>query len=339
MSVKRSVIALAAACAATVALHAQTVTVKLATVAPANSSWDKALLDMGAVWAKTTSNRVTLRVYQGGTQGDERTVIRMMRPGVDQLQASLLMVSGLGEIDDAFNVFGLPFFFQSDAEANYVREKLTPLFEKRLDGKGFKLLAWGSGGWVQLFSKMPIKTLDEVKSAKLYTSQGDDKMVQWYKSNGFNPVALSSNDIPAQLKLPTGMINATPMPPYPALVLQIFRDAKYMLDVRVAPLLGAVVMTNSAWGRISPDDRTAIQSAAKAFETRMISEAPAQDAASVKTMQSRGLTVTALDSKAAAEFRAAAERLTASARGTMVPEDVFTQAMAERDAFRKTKGK
>jgi TRAP-type C4-dicarboxylate transport system substrate-binding protein len=129
------------------------------------------------------------------------------------------------------------------------------------------------------------------------------------------------------------------MPPYPALVLQIFRDAKYMLDVRVAPLLGAVVITNAAWGRVSADDRTAIMAAAKAFETRMVSEAPALDAESVKTMQSRGLTVTALDAKAAAEFHAAAERLTASARGTMVPEDVFNQAMAERDAFRKSKGK
>ena len=46
------------------------------------------------------------------------------------------------------------------------------------------------------------------------------------------------------------MIDAAPSPPYPALVLQIFRDAKYMLDVRVAPLLGALVMTNEAWNKI-----------------------------------------------------------------------------------------
>ena len=76
--------------------------------------------------------------------------------------------------------------------------KLTPLFEKRLEAKGFKLLAWGSGGWVQLFSKMPIKTLDEVKKAKIYTSEGDDKMVNWYKNNGFNPVAISLSRHPGR---------------------------------------------------------------------------------------------------------------------------------------------
>ena len=103
----------------------------------------------------------------------------MLRPGVDQMQSSLLTLPGLAEIDDAFNVFGLPFFFQSDEEAMHVRTKMTPLFEKRLEAKGLKLIAWGSGGWVQLFSKAPIKTLDEVKKAKIYTSEGDDKMVNW----------------------------------------------------------------------------------------------------------------------------------------------------------------
>jgi TRAP-type C4-dicarboxylate transport system substrate-binding protein len=261
----------------------------------------------------------------------------MMRPAANQMQGSLLMISGLAELDDAFNVFGMPFFFQSDEEATAVRAKLTPVFEKRLEAKGFKLLAWGSGGWVQLFSKMPIKTLDEVKKAKLYTSQGDDKMVQWYKANGFNPVALSSNDIPAQLKLGTGMINATPMPPYPALVLQIFQDAKYMLDVRLAPLLGGIVLTNTAWNKISADDKVKLTTAAKAFETRMNKEAPSLDASSVSTMTARGLTVTKLDAKAIAEFRAAAEKLVASSRGTMVPADIFDQAVQERDAYRKTK--
>ena len=162
MYLTRSLCALAVAIAATATLYAQNTTIRLATIVPANSSWHKALLEMGAAWTKDTGGRVNLRVYEGGTQGDERTVLRMMRPGVDQMQASLFMIAGLAEVDEAFNIFGMPFFFQSDDEAVAVREKLSPALEKRLDAKGYQLLAWGSGGWVQLFSKMPIKTLDEV---------------------------------------------------------------------------------------------------------------------------------------------------------------------------------
>jgi TRAP-type transport system periplasmic protein len=311
-------------------------TVKMATQAPVNSSWHKALLDMGAEWQTKTAGRVKLTIYAGGTQGSEDATIRMMRPGVDQLQANLLMLSGLSTIDDAFNVFGIPFFFQSDEEGLYVLEKLTPMLEKRLETKGYKLLAWGSAGWVQLFSKKPMTTLAEIKAAKLYTSQGNERMVQWYKANGFNPVALNANDIPAQLKLTTGMIDVAPSPPYPALLLQIFRDAKYMIDVRLAPLYGAVVLTNEAWNKIEPNDRPIVVAAAKNAEKRLLGDAPKLDADSINTMKSRGLTVTAVDPKNVASFRAEAEAFVKTMRGQMVPADVYDAAVRERDAFRKT---
>jgi TRAP-type C4-dicarboxylate transport system substrate-binding protein len=99
------------------------------------------------------------------------------------------------------------------------------------------------------------------------------------------------------------------------------------------------VVTNNAWNKISNEDRAKLVESAKAFEKRMNAEAPAQDASSVKTMQSRGLTVMTLDPKARAEFDAAAARLLTSARGSMVPAEIFDQAAQERDAFRKTKGK
>lgn len=311
-------------------------TIKLATQAPVNSSWHKALLDMGAEWDAKTSGRVKLTVYAGGTQGSEEATLRMMRPGVDQLQANLLMLPGLSAIDDAFNVFGIPFFFASDQEGQYVLEKLSPMLEKRLEVKGFKLLSWGSAGWIQLFSKKPILTLTEVKSAKLFTTQGDDRMVQWYKSNGFRPVALNPNDIPAQLKLSTGMIDAAPMPPYPGLLLQIFRDAKYMLDVDVAPLYGALLMSSEAWNKLSAADKAVVAAAAKNAEKRFLGEAPKLDADSIATMKSRGLTINAPDPKALASFRAEADRLVGSMRGTIVPADAYDAALRERDAFRKT---
>jgi TRAP-type C4-dicarboxylate transport system substrate-binding protein len=331
--------ALAAAVMALPVSAAAPITVRLATQAPVNSTWHKALLDMGAQWDAKTSGRVKATVYAGGMQGDEPSTVRMMRPGVDQLQASLLMVAGLAQLDDAFNVFGMPFFFQSDEEAAYVQQKLTPVLEKRLEAKGFRLLCWGSGGWVQLFSKKPLKTLDDVKAAKLYTSEGDDKMVQWYKNNGFHPVALAAKDIPAQLKLSAGMIDTAPSPPYPALVLQMFRDAKYMLDVRVAPLVGGLVITNTAWNKIDPADQKVVVDEAKAFEKRIMADAPKQDADSVATMKTRGLQVTTLDPKATSEFRAAAERLVPTLKGSIVPADIYDMAVQERDAFRKTKGK
>lgn len=313
--------------------------IKMATLVPANTSWHKALLDMGNVWSKNTQGRVTLTVYAGGTQGDESTVIKKMRPAIDQLQASFLTAAGLAELDEAFNVFAMPFFFESDQEEIAVEKKLTPILEQKLQAKGYHLLSWGTGGWVQVFSKKPLRSLADVKSAKLFTTKGADKWVQWYVANGFHPVALLPSDIPAQLKLSTGLIDTAPNPPYLALSLQLFRDAKYMLDLHIAPLTGAMIISNAAWNRISAEDRPKVTAAAQALEARVRAEAPAQDAESVKQMAARGLQVITLDPKAAAEFRTAANQLVSTMRGSMVPADVFDMAVQERDALRKSKGK
>ena len=112
-------------------LAAQKGAIKLATVVPAGSIWDNTLKQMGTEWEKATEGRVTLTVFSGGSQGDEATVLRKMR--LDALQAASLTVVGLGSIDSAFNVFNIPFFFESYGELNYVVDKLTPTLKKKLE--------------------------------------------------------------------------------------------------------------------------------------------------------------------------------------------------------------
>jgi TRAP-type C4-dicarboxylate transport system substrate-binding protein len=313
--------------------------VKLATLVPRNSLWYNALTDMGAAWTKATEGRVTLTVYEGGKLGDEPTTIKMMRPDVDSINAALLTAPGLAEVDDGFNVFSIPFFFQSDEEARAVRQKLAPALARRLEAKGLHLVNWGHGGWVQIFSKQPIRTIDDVKHAKLFTSQGDEKMVQWYRTNGFNPVTLKMTDMATGLT--TGLIDAAPSPAYAASVIQIYRSVNAMLDVRVGPLYGALVVADRVWTRISEDDRAKVLAAGQAMETSLDSAVPGQDAKAVLDMQARNpkLVITRLDDKALAAFRVEAERLSATMRGTLVPVDIYDQAVRERDAFRKPKGK
>jgi TRAP-type C4-dicarboxylate transport system substrate-binding protein len=110
-----------------------------------------------------------------------------------------------------------------------------------------------------------------------------------------------------------------------------------MLDVRVAPLYGALVMTEDAWNKIDAADRPAVIASAKTAEKRFLGEAPKLDADSVATMKSRGLTVTTLDPKAAAEFRAQAEIFVKTMRGNIVPADAYDAALKERDAYRKSR--
>ena len=51
---------------------------------------------------------------------------------------------------------------------------------------------------------------------------------------------------------------STPTPAYAALLLHMYDDAKFMLDIHVGPLLGALVVTNTAWNALSPDDQVKV---------------------------------------------------------------------------------
>ena len=328
-------LAIAVAIVMSVSIGAQApINIRLATLAPDNSPWTSALRSMGTAWEKATDRRVRLTVYAGTIPSESSAIARM---AVDGLQAATLMVAGLAEIDEGFNVFGVPFFFESDAELAHVQQKLTPLIRERLRAKRYHLINWGNAGWIQLFSKKPIRTLDDAKQAKLYTTEGNPKMVQWYTANGFHAVPLAAGEIPKQLTLPSGAINAAPIPPVYAVALQIFKDAPHMLDVRLAPLVGATVMTDTAWNKISPEDRAKMLAAASVMEQQINTQAPGLDAKSIAAMKTAGLQIVTLDAKAVAEFRGAAENLGATQRGAMIPSDVYDLAVREREAFRKAK--
>jgi TRAP-type C4-dicarboxylate transport system substrate-binding protein len=164
-------------------------------------------------------------------------------------------------------------------------------------------------------------------------------MVQWYTRNGFKPVPHRPTEIATAFA--TGLVEAAPSPAYAASIIQLYRSANFMLDLRIAPLFGATIVTDRVWTQMSADDRTRIIEAGLAMEKRLDLEVPGQDAKAVGDMQARNkkLQVTRLDAKAAAEFRAAADALTGTMRGTMVPADIFDMAVRERDAFRKMGGK
>lgn len=305
--------------------------VKLGTVVPDGSIWHQVLKQLGADWRRDTAGRVTLRVF-AGTQGDEPTMIRKMR--INQLQAASLTAIGLGDIDEAFNVFGIPMFYNSYAELDHVMDRLTPVLKARLEAKGFVLLNWGNAGWVQVFSKQPVKTVDDLKRLKLFTSAGDDRMVQWYKRNGFNPVPLAVTDMLTSLQ--TGMIDALPAPPLAALSFQWYTHTPYMLDIGLGPVVGATVITKRAWDEIDEADRARVLEAAAKAETRLQADVPKQDKAAIAEMEKRGLEIIPAGDRQA--WAAAARTFAETMRGSMVPADIFDQALRERDAYRSRAG-
>ena len=307
--------------------------VKMATLVPEGSVWDKALKEMGAQWKDASGGAVELRIYAGGVAGDEADVVRKMRVG--QLHAAALSVNGLIAIDKSFEIFQIPFFFASWEELYYVLDKLQPELVKRLEAKGYVFLQWGHGGWVHLFSRQPVKSLADLQKQKIFTWAGNDMMVELWRKGQFQPVALAATDILTGLQ--TGMVDVIPTPPLAALTLQWFRTTPNMLGEGLAPLVGATVISQKTWNSLTPEVRAKLLELAKTTDARLAQEIPQQDKQAIEQMKQRGLTVTAIDAAGKAAWQKAADDMATGVRATVGDKALLDLAIAARNEFRAKK--
>ena len=330
---RRHVILLALACAIVFPSHAPAAgrPIKLATLVPEGSVWVKELKALAGDAKTRTAGRVDIRIYPGGIAGDDPDVVRKLRIG--QLQAATLSVTGLQDIDSGFGVFAIPRFFASYDELFHVIDAMTPYYTARLDKEGFVLLGWGSAGWVNLFTAKPIYSPNDLKHLKMFVWAGDNKMTQWWKTNGYHPVPLAATDV--MTGLTTGMIEALPATPLYALSLQWYRPAPNMLDLPIAPLIGATVIDKKTWNGLAAADQAVLRQLAKRMQQRLGQSVPPQDQRAIDEMARRGLKVT--KARNADEVRAwdeAAKQFAASMRQVVVPADAFDEATKVRDRYR-----
>lgn len=304
--------------------------IKMASLVPDGSVWGKILKDMGAEWQEATDGEVTLRLYGGGVAGTEADVVRKMRIG--QLHAAALSVGGLSTIDKGFEIFEIPMFFDSYGELFHVLEKTRPALEKRLADKGYVLLNWGQGGWVHIFSKQPVSSVDDLKKLKIFSVADNEAMLQLWRQNGFQPVSLAVTDMLTGLQ--TGMIEALPTTPLAALSLQWFRQTPYMQDLGLAPLIGATVITQRVWNRLSPEDQKKLKAAAAKTEQRLMREIPDQDKRAVEQMSQRGMNVVDVTPEQEREWRETAEDFIELKMESIEVKDLLELARRERDAYR-----
>jgi TRAP-type C4-dicarboxylate transport system substrate-binding protein len=309
----------------TAAMAQSPLRIKLATLAPKDSSPHNILKAMNEAWRQAPGGGVQLTIFTDGTQGGEADMVRRMRIG--QLQAAMLTGGGLSDIDEAVTCLQMmPLVFRSLDELDYVTEKMRPLLEKRMADKGFVVLFWTDAGWVKFFSRRPVLFPDDLKAQKLFAGAGDNKALDIMKAAGYQPIPLEATDIVPALK--TGLIDAVPLPPFFALAGQIDTTASHMLDLNWAPLIGACVVTKKAWDRIPPETQTVLLAAADKAGREIRAQARKEMTEAIAAMQKRGLKVTPLSPAAAGAWRQVAETAYPKIRGTIVPAPLFDEVMS-----------
>ena len=320
-------LALALLLAATTA-SAQTVRIKLGTLAPQGSTWHQLLISMAADFAKASDGKVELKIYAGGTQGNEGEMIRKISIG--QLHAASMTAVGLHEITPEPQAEDAPLMIDSYEEYDWVHERIKGKLEAALLKKNYVVLQWGEVGFVRFFSTEPHKSPADFAKGKVFTWNGDPGAEQAWKAAGFRAVVLSSTDLIPSLS--SGMINIVPQPPLYAFTTNLYSKAPNMLDLNWGFLTGATVVRKDAWDKIPPATQKKLLEIGADYEKRTREDVRKQNEDAVEQMKKRGLHVNAPAN--VEDWKAVAEKANAVVRGKVVPAAIYDEVKKLRDEYR-----
>lgn len=236
-------------------LMASNVTLKLALMAPEDTSWAKNLKSMAKEISTATKGRVDMKIYFGGSQGDEPDILRKIH--INQLHGGVFTGKTLGEISGDVRVMEIPYTFFNDRDkAVKTLNTLTPYFNQKLEEKKMIGLGFFELGMVYFVSKNKVDNLESLKGLKIWTWQGDELVASVIKNMKLVSVPLPLTDVLSSLS--TGIVEAAYAPPLGILALQWNSKVKYLIDFPLAFSMGAILVSKSAWSKISPEDQKII---------------------------------------------------------------------------------
>ena len=223
--------------------------IKFATVAPEGSTWIKHLKELDRNLRKESNAALGFQIYAGGIAGDELDILKKIRIG--QIHCTGFSGVGFGKILPSVRVLDLPFLFKNSEETDRVHREMRLFFADQFRERGFELLAWSEVGDVYLFSKKPIRTLEDFSGLKVWTWAGDPIAKETFAAMGVNPIPLAITDVTTALN--TGMIDTIYAPPLGALALQWYSSINYMLDLPIVHSTGAVLISSKYFRKLPKD--------------------------------------------------------------------------------------
>jgi TRAP-type transport system periplasmic protein len=318
---------------ASLALFGQKIQIDIGTAAPKGSAWHQILQKTSEDWKRILGDRFAMRIYPSGVLGDEVDMTRKVRVG--QLQAVGLSGVGLAHVEPGVGCLQIPMLIGSYEEFDYVRDRIAPRLEALIEQRGFVVLQWSDVGWVQFFSKTRVRTPEDIRKLKLFTSAGDPEGEKLYKEFGLQVVPLAVTDLLPSLQ--TNIIQAFDVPPLFALLDQSFALAKNMVDVKWCPLAGATLLSRKTWDQIPAAQRADLLKASRTAAERARAEIRKMGDDAVVAMHKQGLEVEVLDAAGLAKWRSEAEAAYPKIRGRTVPADLFDEAIRLHREFQAKK--
>jgi TRAP-type C4-dicarboxylate transport system substrate-binding protein len=218
--------------------------------------WERLAAEVG----RRTEGRVTVDVVslpELGLTGFE--LVRVLRAGlVDIADVMPTYVSGELPILEGADLPGLFKDFATAEKAHLAWHEVLKKHEDRLGG-----VFLGSYGWAAqvIFSRKPVRELKDLKGLKTRVfgaSQSD-----FLRAFGAEPVSMAVAEVYSALE--RGALDAAITGTIAGYNLKWWEVTRYMVDLQIGPVMGAVMVSKRTWDRLPPADRKVLEEVGQEF--------------------------------------------------------------------------
>ncbi|MBN1696908.1 MAG: TRAP transporter substrate-binding protein DctP [Spirochaetales bacterium] len=311
------------------------ITIKLGSLAPANSLWDKSLKELAAEWSRLSNGKVVLKIYPGGIAGDEDVMIRKIK--LRQLHAAAITCIGINKIEKGILSISVPMLIRTEDELFYILERMTPYLEKELEKKQFIAIGFTFAGWVHFFTRNPVRTPEDLKNQKMWLWEGSPAVVQIWKKAGFSVIPLGVPDILTSLQ--SGMIDGLATSPLSAAVYQWFAVADNMTAINWAPMTAGLLISKSIWQKIPEDLRPQLKKSARNILQKVNTRMIEADNEAIAIMQQHGLVVQEVTPEDEVKWEKLVEENFEKLISTDFGEEAYNLVLTYLEEYRNQKNK
>ncbi len=230
---------------------ASPIIIRFASLAPSGSGFMKVMKAWNRSLKKETENRVELRFYSGGSQGDERDFIRKVRAG--QMDAAGVTTTGLGMVARSVLVLTAPGMITEYEQLERARTQLGDRFAQLFKDNGFVMLAWGEAGKNRIFSMEEFAKPDDLKALRPWAWKDDPVFAGYISAIGANAVRMGVPEVYGGLQ--TRMLDTVPASALAAVALQWYTRLNYMAKQNLGILVGGSLIKQEKFDELTEHDQ------------------------------------------------------------------------------------
>lgn len=290
-------------------LQAQQMRIKIATIAPARSTWDIEENAIAQEWSKITGGQVTLQFMSATAMGGESGVVQKLnsvRPGQRPPIGGAVFTSlGVNELVPEANILtiSVPGLFKNQSEVNKALEKFSDEMKTPILEKGYVVLGWFSVGWVYFYTKNLARTPDQLKKQRLCVgSLTAPALSNAFKAAGYSTMDVSGDKLLQSMKTPGGVEGVYTIPMY-AYAAQYCKVIPYVLDIPLCPVMAAFLISKDVWDDVPEKYKPEMLAAVKKAEAKFTESQEKDDTEYLQRCQESGATLVTLTPEEEKIFR------------------------------------